>query len=486
MGQNVGIGTSTPDPSARLDVVDTQRGVLIPRMTTAERDAITNPARSLLIYNLDCDVYQYYVPGTGWVTITHSGISGGGGAGTITALPPTGVGSSGYTAHWTPVSGATSYIIKTYNNCSGASPTLVNTTTVSGGGTSSAFVAVTIPCIPDMCYEVIATVSTATACGSSATQIVSNRVTISPPSPTSCTTPNTWSSIPQSGTLPPGRNNHVIIAHKGYVYMGFGDFSSGCRNDWWRWDPCTNTWTPLASPPGTVGGLPFIFAIGDSIYVGGGGNECGGPLRAVYCYNTQTNTWTSVAPLPVGRHGAVGASDGGYGYVACGQLAGGGYTSAILRYDPVTNSWSTLTNYPPGGRWIPFMTYYAGKLWIGTGATGLGSGCTNEFYSYDLATNTWTQLATYPRTEYDNWAVAYNGRIYVTGGHPFCGSTSTCTNQFYYYDIATNTWHNMAIFPGGNRNNLYLIEMNGVLYGGYGHNCGSPLVYPQDWWRYCP
>jgi len=58
LGQSVGIGTATPDPSARLDVVDNQRGVLIPRMTTAERDAITGAARSLLIYNTDCDVYQ--------------------------------------------------------------------------------------------------------------------------------------------------------------------------------------------------------------------------------------------------------------------------------------------------------------------------------------------------------------------------------------------------------------------------------------------
>jgi hypothetical protein len=51
LAQSVGIGTSTPDPSARLDVSDNQRGILIPRLTTAERNAITTPARSLLIYN---------------------------------------------------------------------------------------------------------------------------------------------------------------------------------------------------------------------------------------------------------------------------------------------------------------------------------------------------------------------------------------------------------------------------------------------------
>jgi len=47
----VGIGTATPAASAKLDVVSTTRGLLIPRMTTAQRDAISSPAVGLLIYN---------------------------------------------------------------------------------------------------------------------------------------------------------------------------------------------------------------------------------------------------------------------------------------------------------------------------------------------------------------------------------------------------------------------------------------------------
>jgi hypothetical protein len=53
---NVGIGTSTPDPSATLDVTSTNSGVLVPRLTTAQRLAIASPAQGLLVYdtNLDC------------------------------------------------------------------------------------------------------------------------------------------------------------------------------------------------------------------------------------------------------------------------------------------------------------------------------------------------------------------------------------------------------------------------------------------------
>jgi uncharacterized protein (TIGR02145 family) len=51
---------SPPDPSAMLDVKSTSKGVLIPRMTTDQRDAITNPAVSLLIFNITTQCYEGY------------------------------------------------------------------------------------------------------------------------------------------------------------------------------------------------------------------------------------------------------------------------------------------------------------------------------------------------------------------------------------------------------------------------------------------
>jgi N-acetylneuraminic acid mutarotase len=124
------------------------------------------------------------------------------------------------------------------------------------------------------------------------------------------------------------------------------------------------------------------------------------------------------------------------------------------------------------------MAYYQGKLYIGGGAS-----CLQDFYAYDTATNTWTTLANHPTAHWEGRAVAYNGRIYVTGEHPGCDGYS-CTSQYYYYDIASNTWSPMPIFPGGNRNDLQLVELNGVLYGGWGHNCSSNYI--RDWWAFCP
>jgi hypothetical protein len=59
----VGINTATPDTSAALDIESNESGLLIPRMTTTERDGITDPAHSLLVYDTDLDGY-YFNQGT--------------------------------------------------------------------------------------------------------------------------------------------------------------------------------------------------------------------------------------------------------------------------------------------------------------------------------------------------------------------------------------------------------------------------------------
>ena len=61
----VGIGTSNPDASAMLDINDTTKGFLPPRMTEAQRDVISIPSNGLIIYNTDSEKLNYY-NGTEW------------------------------------------------------------------------------------------------------------------------------------------------------------------------------------------------------------------------------------------------------------------------------------------------------------------------------------------------------------------------------------------------------------------------------------
>ncbi|PKA99302.1 hypothetical protein B0O79_3008 [Flavobacteriaceae bacterium MAR_2009_75] len=62
--QSVGINTLTPDPAAALDIQSTTGGLLIPRMTTAEANALVNPPDGLMIYNTDLNNSMMFVQGT--------------------------------------------------------------------------------------------------------------------------------------------------------------------------------------------------------------------------------------------------------------------------------------------------------------------------------------------------------------------------------------------------------------------------------------
>ncbi|MEP6796099.1 MAG: DUF1566 domain-containing protein [Saprospiraceae bacterium] len=51
--QTVGIGTTNPATSAALDVTSTSKGLLPPRMTLLQRNAISTPAQGLMVYDID-------------------------------------------------------------------------------------------------------------------------------------------------------------------------------------------------------------------------------------------------------------------------------------------------------------------------------------------------------------------------------------------------------------------------------------------------
>jgi|GEM_PF-1859335 len=62
---NVGIGTTSPNASAELEIQSSNKGVLIPRMSTAQRTAIPSPATGLLVFDSSTQSFWFY-EGTGW------------------------------------------------------------------------------------------------------------------------------------------------------------------------------------------------------------------------------------------------------------------------------------------------------------------------------------------------------------------------------------------------------------------------------------
>jgi len=106
----VGIGTSSPDASAALDITSTTKGLLIPRMTNAQRLAIASPVAGLQVFVTDFDGGSFmFYDGTKWGTLsftktipdapTISGVAPGNTEAIISFTAPSSNGGSAITSY---------------------------------------------------------------------------------------------------------------------------------------------------------------------------------------------------------------------------------------------------------------------------------------------------------------------------------------------------------------------------------------------------
>ena len=109
----VGVGTTTPDASAQLDITSSTLGFLPPRMTQAQRVAIASPAAGLLVYQTDGSPGLYNYDGSAWSTLSgkESALTFGTGlsrdGNTITMTPASGTASGALaSADWTKFNAA--------------------------------------------------------------------------------------------------------------------------------------------------------------------------------------------------------------------------------------------------------------------------------------------------------------------------------------------------------------------------------------------
>ncbi len=155
----VGIGTQTP--AAALDISSTTSGILMPRMTTAERDLISNPSLGLQIYNLTTNCFNVW-SGTSWGQICPDcgfmPVAGNNGpicagltlnltAVTITGATYSWTGPNGFisTAQNPSITNATTaasgayYVTASKNGCTSLPSTTVTTVNPSLGATSASY-----------------------------------------------------------------------------------------------------------------------------------------------------------------------------------------------------------------------------------------------------------------------------------------------------------------------------------------------------------
>jgi hypothetical protein len=277
--------------------------------------------------------------------------------------------------------------------------------------------------------------------------------------------PPGWNEVstPMPGPAPVKRGGW-LARHGEVIYASKGNKTF----EFYCYDPFAGTWERKADMPmGPDGKYPDKGSKGISdgerfIYATKGKNTL-----EYYRYDTEADTWTQLGDVPVGggkkvKGGTdlewVGAEKDQAGYVYLLK----GYYTEFYKYNPESGEWTALASAPAGakpkydkGSWIcveppggpsPARSLFCHKAKYYNRTTYV-----HEFYKYDIAADTWTELAGMPlyglhggrikkKKAKDGGAGAYYAaEIYaLKGGN---------TQQFWKYNIDGDTWTEMDTMP---------------------------------------
>ena len=306
------------------------------------------------------------------------------------------------------------------------------------------------------------------------------------PTPT-CTpggTPGPWTQA-----APVGIDHYggFVDSNGTYAYEGGGySYTTGNNiNQFGRFDPAANMWTPLAPVPDLYNSVASgVYAPNvNKLFVFGGENVAtAAVVNTTRIYNIATNTWSTGANMPDTR-----------AFMASGYYNGkiylvGGYRISnvdpsfgqVWEYDPVANTFNTSRASMPITMGGPGFGIINGHIYI-AGGRNIGNTNLNTLYDYDIAANTWTQRHNLPTGINVPGSAVIAGKLWVFGGgSPFVGSealpksnkkgvlTPDTTNILQIYDPATNTWtsgpnlNQVRSFAGGTH-----LGNTAVAIGGY-------------------
>jgi N-acetylneuraminic acid mutarotase len=213
-------------------------------------------------------------------------------------------------------------------------------------------------------------------------------------------------------------------------------------------------WQTLPNAPIALAEAQSIVANG-KLYVFGGYNITSPayePTNASEVFDPATNTWTSLAPMPVGETHMGVATDGASIFVAGGYtLAPGSIyqifaTSNVFKYNIASNTWSTYVTLP-AARGAGAMVYLDGQLHFMDGVDINRAGQTSHWVLDPGAANPqWTNSTSVPETANHTAAVVLNGDIVIVGGQATDDDSSTLT-KVWEFDPSTSQWTALASMP---------------------------------------
>lgn len=279
-----------------------------------------------------------------------------------------------------------------------------------------------------------------------------------------------WTVLPDTPTLSYDGSALEYDAATDGVY-----YTAGASTPYFfKYDVSDQEWTQLGSAPATLLYGAGLNRVGDSLYV-----IRGGSTTNFYKYNITKNSWL----IPTrGLFGRVfdGAStflinsgadilkgDGDNFYVTRGN-----YADDFIRWNQTTGEMTRLANLPAGIFTGSSLVYDStrSRIYLSGGIYD------RNFYYYDIATNTWTRETNDPPPIALNAgsSLVYDGTRYIYSN--LGGNTTT----FYRFDILGSSgakWSTMAVIPGATSNGAELLLKDGYIYTLRGANVAANPFY---------
>ena len=195
-----------------------------------------------------------------------------------------------------------------------------------------------------------------------------------------------------------------------------------------RYNSCTQRWDAMQPLP-EARAYAGVAALAGKIYVvGGSGVDTADPLytgsserATVFVYNPVANSWTQAASLPAAYTGMAVAAANGKLYAFGGRST---YLSSnkTFEYDPVANQWQEKASIPDSRGTYSAAAELNGKIYVA------GSGL-DVIQVYDPATNLWSKTAPLQVLHADPRMVAAHGFLYLMSS-----SFSSATSLVERYD----------------------------------------------------
>lgn len=208
-------------------------------------------------------------------------------------------------------------------------------------------------------------------------------------------------------------------------------------------------WTQIENFPGTARDDAVSFQLDNYVFVGTGMNNWWGLEKDFYRFSLLTESWETVAGLPVGmeRQYACGFAYENSGYVF-GGIRNGNYLGDLLRYDAGLNSWTELSNSLDSGIMGASVIQMDSLIYIVGGRTNQTT-ASNVVWQYNIASNNWSLKDTLPfGGRWRSSSTSFNGFGYLFGGIDEGGKLS---NKLYRYNHLLDDWMVIDTFPGKGR-----------------------------------